>query len=1015
MSLGKASRPEKAIVFPPYRFDPANECVWLGGEPIMLARKAYGILHFLLNHPAQLVTKHELLEAVWPETYVGEAVLKVAVAELRKTLNDNSREPLYIETVHRRGYRFIGQIVQPGEGVTARGGRALEREADLARLENWLGKASEGERQILFVTGETGMGKTTLVDTFVERVSINTDLWVAQGQCVEHFGEGEPYLPLLEAFTRLCRQPGKERLIDILRQHAPTWLAQMPSILTEGDRDLLRREVLGSAKERMLREITEAIEVLTAEIPLLLVLEDLHWSDYSTVELINYLARRRGKARLLLLGTYRPAEVLVKHHPLASVKRELQARGQCFEAAIEFLSERAVAQYLGLRFPGAQFPAELALLLHRRTDGHPLFMVNATEYLVSQRQIVHQAPAAEASDKRERWTLVVPLSEIEIGIPENLQQLIERQLELLTDAEQNLLLLASVAGVEFSTRTLAGAGGGNVSELSFSCHALVKRRQFLRPATTIQLEDGSLLERYGFLHAFYQQALYRRVPEPLRVLRHRALGEFQEKAYAQHLREIAAELAIHFEEGRLHDKAIRYRRLSAETAMRRHANSEAFEQLGRALKLVEHFSGRERARLEGEVLEERAAAQRAMDENAAAAQDLGRVAALAAEAGQADWEVRALIKLSGVLFWTDHQRSLEAAEAAVNLSQGLTDPWLHIQARGYCASRQIRLRGWSDEDFQSCLTAREEAKQANHKEFYALHTMSCAFFHSYQSEGRLACSAADEGMAVALETGDAFLYMSCQYFKAWALLYMGEWGEALRLIRDGIHLSQKNGHITGEAVLRLLEARMHIEAGDCACAREIAQRVLPMARPGFPRFLAWIALSEAQAGMGEYDAASAGFQEVLEGAQKGPFRLDWIFHLPLYRAIGVLALARGELANARSAATRLHALAALSGERTYLALGRNLLARIALAENNLDEAAKHSALALSVLSEAEAPLAEWRVCETAAELSLRHGSTAAPDPWRVRSLEAVARLASTMDAAEPLRKALLKVRDQSAA
>jgi tetratricopeptide (TPR) repeat protein len=208
---------------------------------------------------------------------------------------------------------------------------------------------------------------------------------------------------------------------------------------------------------------------------------------------------------------------------------------------------------------------------------------------------------------------------------------------------------------------------------------------------------------------------------------------------------------------------------------------------------------------------------------------------------------------------------------------------------------------------------------------------------------------------------------------------------------------------------------MHIEAGDFARAREIAQEVLPIARPGFPQFLAWIALSEAQAGMSEYDAASAGFQEVVEGAQKGPFRLDWIFHLPLYRAIGVLALARGELANARSAAARLRALATQSGERTYLALGQNLLARIALAENNLDEATEHSTLALSVLSEAEAPLAEWRVCETAAELSLRHGSTAAPDPWRMRSMETIARLASTMDAAEPLRKALLQVRDHSLA
>jgi DNA-binding winged helix-turn-helix (wHTH) protein len=999
----------KAIVFPPFRLDPANECVWLEHESLVLTRKAFGVLHFLLAHPARLVTKEELLEAVWPETHVGEAVLKVAVAELRKALNDDSREPRYIETLHRRGYRFIGQIAEPGRGVTPSGARALEREADLARLEGWLDRSLEGERQIVFITGEAGIGKTTLVDTFVERASAHPGLWIAQGQCLQQFGEGEPYLPLLEAFTRLCHQPGRERIIDILRKYAPSWLMQMPSLVTEADRDLLRRQVLGSVKERMLREITEAIEVLTAETPLLMVLEDVHWSDYSTIDVISYLARRRGQARLLLVGTYRPADVIVKQHPLGSLKRELLVRGYCSEAALDFLSERAVAQYLALRFSGAQFPPELARLIHQRTDGNPLFMVNVVEYLATQRQIVRR-PKDE--DQREQWALGVALGEIQIGIPEDLQQMIERQLEMLTDEEQELLLLASVAGPEFSTRTLAGASGGDIAELGNRCHTLVKRRQFLRPAPTIQLNDGSVLERYGFLHVLYQHALYRRVPEARRVLLHRALGEFQETAYADRIREIAAELAVHFAEGRDYSKAIRYRWLSADVAIRRYANREAIEHLGRALKLAEHFSGAERARLEGATLEQRAAAQRAMDENHAAASDYEWVVAYAAQAGQKEWQVKTLIKLSSVLFWTDHQRSLAAAESAVNLSRGLPDQWLYIQAQGYCASRRIRLQGWTDEDFESCLTARREAKEANETEFYSLHIMSCAFFHSYRSEGRLACRAADEGMEVGLETGDAFLYISCQYFKAWALLYLGDWGEALRLAREGIRLSQNNSHATGETVLRLIEARMHLEAQDFASAREAALKTVPLARPGFPLYATQLALAEAQAGLGEYQAAAAGFEEILENSREGPFRLDWIFHLPLYRSLGELALNRGDLANARSAATRLCALAALPGERTFLALGRNLLARIALAENQLEEAAAHSSQALSALGDGDAPLAAWRVHETAAELSLRRGHVSEADSWRSQSGSTLARLASSMDAAEPLRAALLVIRDQ---
>jgi DNA-binding winged helix-turn-helix (wHTH) protein len=1000
---------EKPVVFPPYRLDPANECVWLGPDSLVLTRKAYGVLRYLLQHPSRLVTKNELLDAVWPETHVGEAVLKVAVAELRKALNDSSQDPLYIETVHRRGYRFIGEIVEPASGITPRSGRAVEREPDLARLEGWLARALEGERHMVFITGEAGIGKTTLVEAFTERAAGQAGLWAAHGQCLEHFGEGEPYLPLLEAFTRLCRQPGKERLVDLMRQHAPTWLAQMPSIVSEADRDLLRREVLGSARERMLREITEAVEALTAETPLLLVLEDLHWCDNATVDVISYLARRRGRARLMLLGTYRPAEVIVKQHPLASLKRELQVRGHCFEAAIGFLSERAVDEYLALRFPGGQFPPELARLIHQRTEGNPLFMVSVVDYLLAQQQIVRRKPPGTAT---ERWTLDVPIAEIEIGIPDSLLQMIERQLELLRESEQEMLLVASVAGLEFSTRTLAGAGGGSAPELGVLCHALVRRRQFLRPAATIQLHDGSLLERYGFIHSLYQHALYRGVPEARRVLLHRALGEFQESAYSRHLDEIAAELAMHFEEGRDYAKAIQYRRMSAANASRRYANREAIEHLDRALRLVERFAGRQRAELEGAIREERAAAHRAMDDNSAAALDLERVVACAAEAGQLDWEVKALLKLGSVLFWTDHQRSLEVAEAAVQLSSVLPEEWLYLQARGHRASRRIRLRGWSEEDFADCVTARAAAKQAGDSGFYGWHAMSCAFFYSYRSEGREACRAADEGMQIGIETGDAFLYMSCQYFKAWALLHLGEWGETLRLTRQGLRLSQANGHTTGEAVLRLIEARLHLEAQDFARARELALETLPMVRPGFPEFVASIALAEGQAGLGESETAWSVLQGVLQRSREGPFRLDWIFHLPLYRSLAELALARGDYEGARVEANRLCELAALPGERTYLAIGRSLLAHLALAQDNGGEAAAQVAQAVAELKDLEAPLAEWRVFATAAEVARQRGDTSEAASWRVHALFTLERIARSLDAAEPLHQALLRVKDQ---
>src|SRR4029434_4355162 len=132
---------------------------------------------------------------------------------------------------------------------------------------------------------------------------------MARGQCSEHYGEGEPYLPLLEALGHLSRQPEGRALLAVLRQWAPLWLTQLPGLVSETELERLQRQLQGTTRARMLRELTEALEVFTTDTPLVLVLEDLHWSDHATVDVLAYMAQRHMPARLLVLGTYRPVEV----------------------------------------------------------------------------------------------------------------------------------------------------------------------------------------------------------------------------------------------------------------------------------------------------------------------------------------------------------------------------------------------------------------------------------------------------------------------------------------------------------------------------------------------------------------------------------------------------------------------------------------------------------------------------------------------------------------------------------
>src|SRR5499427_9071315 len=106
---------EKRIFFDRFCMDLARECLWKGSRAIKLRPKVFGVLAYLLGRPGQLVTKEELLNGVWPETFVGEAVLKDAIRQIREALSDNPKTPRFIETAHRRGYRFIGQIASGGQ------------------------------------------------------------------------------------------------------------------------------------------------------------------------------------------------------------------------------------------------------------------------------------------------------------------------------------------------------------------------------------------------------------------------------------------------------------------------------------------------------------------------------------------------------------------------------------------------------------------------------------------------------------------------------------------------------------------------------------------------------------------------------------------------------------------------------------------------------------------------------------------------------------------------------------
>jgi len=584
---------ERRIQFEPFALDLTNECLWKGSEAIRLRPKAFAVLEHLLARPGQLVTKDTLLDAVWGDTFVSEAVLKVTIRQIREALSDDPRKPRFIETSHRRGYRFIGQI---GSSVTAPTPAAatdaprgvVGRASALAQMQEWLERMRRGERQLAFVSGEAGIGKTTLVDAFVRGLGAPGTARIVTGQCLEQFGTSEAYLPVLGAIKQLCLE--HPAVVNVLRAHAPMWLLQMPSLVTPSDREVFGREVFGATRERMLREIGDALEALTVETPLVLILEDLHWSDFSTLDLISYLAHQRRPARLLVIGTYRPAELVASGHPLRAIKRELVAKQQCEELPLEYLSREAVSEYISLRFPGHRFPRELADLVHDRTEGNPLFMVNTIDYLVAEGLV---------SRLGDGWQVTAELDRIKPGVPESIRNLIEKQIDRLDARDQRTLEAASVAGAEFSHVSVAAGLDEDAAAVQATCEDLSRRHQFIRECGVQTLPNGQVAGQFGFVHAVYRNVLYERISAARRLILHRRLAERGEEVYAGRGAEIAAELAMHFERAANYDSAVRYLQQAADNAMRRSAYREAVSLSRHGLELLARLPDTtERARRE---------------------------------------------------------------------------------------------------------------------------------------------------------------------------------------------------------------------------------------------------------------------------------------------------------------------------------------------------------------------------------------------------------------------------------
>jgi len=790
-------------------------------------------------------------------------------------------------------YQASVPAADTGVGARTSGARpgaaGAGREKERAGLWKAYRDVAGGRGLLACLSGEPGIGKTTVAEAFLGELDDDgQDRFVARGRCSERLAGSEAYLPLLEALESLLQGPMQGTAERAMRALAPAWFAQVASAEK-------RLQVPSVSQEQLKRQLAALLRELSRTAPVVFFLDDLHWADASTVDLLAYLATKFAELRLLVIASYRPSDLLLARHPFASLKLELEGRGDCRELPLAFLTPADVGAYLACEFPARRFPASLTQLLHERTGGNPLFLVNLVGDLRDRELIAEQDG---------EWILRAPLEGRQLELPASIRSMIERKRERLSTQEQQLLAGASVQGFDFDSTVLAEALGLELTEVEDRLDTLERVHRFVGNAGETQFPDGTVSAHYRFVHALYQNAFYDALPPARRRILSLKVAESLERHSGAEAARLAAELALLYEAARECRQSSQYFLLAAQSAARLCAHQEAAKLARRGLEQLKSLP-EDAERLKCELALQNALAYSIFlvkgYGDPEVEQTFRRAHELALRTGQSE---QLLGILRGLCFYHEIRGqmspSLSLNDQILELAEKSGDPGLKIISYhltgdlylwlgDFAKSREFFLKGidlyrpdrdrslperfgaydlsvgcrmflahdlwylgYPDQARDSAEDALRWARELKHAYSVAASSGHCAWIYILRGEPRLAFERAQECFEVSDEHGFAFHVAHARAFRGWALAEEGRVEEGITEIEAGIAIYRSTGSI----------AELPFKA---------------------------MLLAQALARVGRFDAALNLVDRALEGFERGPLFCD----AELPRCRGDLLVAKG--------------------------------------------------------------------------------------------------------------------------
>lgn len=602
---------------------------------IILYEMATGRVPFEGNTPLSIAIKHTTQAPLNPIKFNAEisedlsnVILRCMEKDVEKRyqrieelLSDliNIENGTQITSALNRPYIPVPFISHEAEQIDVEKPVFVAREEELEKLGKFLETTLAGKGRVIFLTGEAGSGKTALIQEFALRTQqMHPNLIVASGNCNAHSGIGDPYLPFREilclltgdieakwtagvitkeqatrlwSILRLSIQAIMDLGPDLIDTFVPgtALVARASSVASSGAEWLTRlkkiveRKAAGPSAVKLnqsdlFEQYTRMLQELVHRQPLLLILDDLQWADAGSISLLFHLGRRIENSRIMIIGAYRPAEVAAgrggERHPLESIVNELQRDFGDFSLE---LGQNGDWEFINafLDTEPNKLDAEFRDTIYLQTKGHPLFTVELLRSMQQQGMLVQ--------NEEDQW-IEGPALDWE-KLPARVEAVVEERIGQLSDNLREVLTFASVEGEEFTGEVVARLQNVDDLEMVRLLSGELGKRHRLVNALGVQQTNGQRLSIYRFRHILFQKYLYNSLDDMERTYLHEKVGTMLETLHGDHTKEIAVQLALHFQKAGLPEKEIDYLEQAGERALRGYANQEAVHFLSKAIAL----------------------------------------------------------------------------------------------------------------------------------------------------------------------------------------------------------------------------------------------------------------------------------------------------------------------------------------------------------------------------------------------------------------------------------------------